>query len=114
MQIILGLTADVVLAGKKKKKVTARVDTGATKSSIDTKLAAEIGFGDEIKTTTIKQAHGLSKRPVVRGLIKLSGLEIASEFTLADRSHMKYKLLIGQNILKAGNFMIDPSREKIA
>ncbi len=113
-QVVLGLTVEVVLVGKTKKNVTARVDTGATKSSIDTKLAAEIGFGAAIKTTTIKQAHGLSKRQVVRGLIQLNGRDITSEFTLADRAHMKYKLLIGQNILKDGNFLIDPNKEKTA
>ena len=36
--------------------------------------------------------------------------EIKTDFTLADRSNMKYSVLIGQNILKQG-FLIDPSKE---
>ncbi|MBN2141880.1 ATP-dependent zinc protease, partial [Candidatus Woesearchaeota archaeon] len=39
--------------------------------------------------------------------IVLGGKEIESKFTLADRSHMKYPVLIGQNILRK-NFLIDP------
>ncbi len=31
-------------------------------------------------------------------------------FSIADRAHMKYKVLIGKNILKKG-FLIDPSKD---
>ena len=33
-----------------------------------------------------------------------------AECTVADRSHMKYKMLIGQNVLKKG-FIIDPEEK---
>ena len=33
-----------------------------------------------------------------------------SEFTIADRTHMKYKILVGQNILKEG-FLVDPMKK---
>lgn len=109
-RIILGLTTDVILLGQEKRKITARVDTGATKSSIDQKLAKDMDLGKPKRTTTIKQAHGSSERPVIRCKIRIAGLEIEPEFTIADRSHMKYKILIGQNILKKGNFLIDPNK----
>ncbi len=108
---VLGLVIKVILIGKKGQKVVAaRVDTGATKSSVDTNLAGEIGLGEEIDITTIKQVHGSSKRPVINGSIKIGEEQITSHFTLADRSHMKYKVLIGQNILKKGKFLIDPNK----
>ena len=44
-------------------------------------------------------------------MIKMNGLVIEAEFTLADRAHMNYPLLIGQNILKKGNFLIDPNKK---
>ena len=46
----------------------------------------------------------------MKAIVKIGDQEIEEEFTLADRSHMTYPVLIGQNILKKGNFMIDPNK----
>ena len=91
------------------KKVIAKIDTGATKSSIDTNLAAELRLGPVIKSKLVKSAHGSKLRPIIEATIELAGRTIKSEFTLADRAHMKYRILIGQNILKDG-FLIDPTK----
>ena len=107
---IIGLTAKVKIIGKKTSKtVIARIDTGATRSSVDAKLAARLLLGPVIKTTLVKSAHGNRIRPIIRVPIKMAGREIKAEFTIADREHMRYKALIGQNILRKG-FLIDPSR----
>ncbi len=109
-KIILGLTARVVLFGKNgKKEVIARVDTGATKSSIDRDLAKELDLGPTLTHTRIKSAHGTRYRPVVTSDVLIGGQMIHAEFNIAEREHMKYKVLIGQNILKKG-FLIDPSK----
>jgi hypothetical protein len=106
---IVGLTADIKLLGSKgSKTVVGRVDTGAEKSSVDLKLAAEVGLGTLVKTTIIKSAHGSTHRPVIRGKIIFAGKKMNAYFTVADRGHMKYRVLVGQNILKRG-FLIDPS-----
>jgi len=91
------------------KAVTAKIDTGATKSSIDTSLAAELRLGPVIKSKLVKSAHGSKLRPIIEATIELAGHKIKSEFTLADRAHMKYRILVGQNILKNG-FLIDPNK----
>lgn len=112
-KIIVGLTEKVTLissTGKKKKRVIARIDTGATKSSIDARLAAELSLGPVIKTKLVKSASGSKLRPVIKAKIKIVDKTINSEFTIADRSHMKYRVLVGQNILKSG-FLIDPSKK---
>jgi hypothetical protein len=107
----LGLTTSCVLFGKKKKKeIIVRVDTGATKSSIDEKLAQEIGVGPELKKTIVKSAHGTRQRSVIVVDIMIGGQMKNAEFTLADRAHLKYPVLIGQNVLKSG-YMIDPSKK---
>ena len=107
---IIGLSEKVTNYGKKKRKtVRARIETGATKSSIDVKLAAELNLGPVIKSKLVKSAHGNKLRPVIRGEVKLAGKKIKGEFTLADRTHMKYGCLIGQNLLKEG-FLINPSK----
>ena len=106
---IIGLTEKVIVIGKKKRKLTARIDTGATISSIDAKLAAGLSLGPIVRTKMVKSAHGSRSRPVVIVKIKIKNKTLESEFTIADRKHMKYAVLIGQNILKEG-FLIDPTK----
>ncbi len=109
---IIGLTAIVTLKGKtKKKRIKAKIDTGADKSSIDTRLASQLNLGPVIKTRKIWSAHGGMVRPVIKARIKINNKELTSDFTIADRAHMKYKVLIGKNILKKLNVLIDPNKK---
>ncbi len=109
-KVVIGLAEKVNLQySDGKKSVISKIDTGATKSSIDTNLAAELRLGPVIKSKLVKSAHGSKLRPIIEATIELAGKKIKSEFTLADRAHMKYRILIGQNILKNG-FLIDPTK----
>ncbi len=105
---ILGLTEEIIILGKTTKKLVARVDTGATASSIDSSLAEELELGPVVKSKIVRSASGVGKRPVMRVKVNIHGKEMEADFTVANRSHMTYKALIGQNILKDGKFMIDP------
>ena len=109
---VIGFIETITVSGNnhKKKKLKARIDTGAEKSSMDARLAAELSLGPIIKRKLITSAHGHTVRPVMEARIELSKKNIKSEFTIADRSHMKYKVLIGQNILRKG-FLIDPMKK---
>ncbi|MBU0459441.1 MAG: RimK/LysX family protein [Nanoarchaeota archaeon] len=111
-RVILGLTERVTIIGANgEKEVTARIDTGATASSIDISLAEELGLNATVdRFKIVKSASGTKKRSVVMVKIKLNGAVIEEDFTLAERSHMTYPILIGQNILKKGNFLIDPNK----
>ncbi len=108
---VIGLTEKVVIKSPqgKEKEVSARIDTGATTSSIDVGLAADLKLGPILKSKFIKSASGQGLRAVVRASITLEDKEVETEFTLADRSNMKYDVLVGQNILTKG-FLIDPSK----
>ena len=109
-KIVIGLAEKVnVYCDGTRKNVISKIDTGATKSSIDTNFAAELKLGPVIKSRLVKSAHGSKLRPIIEATIELAGKKIKSEFTLADRAHMKYRILIGQNILKDG-FLIDPTK----
>ena len=108
---ILGIAEKVYFKANGKKPILAKIDTGATKSSIDIKLAGKLKLGPVIKSKIIKSAHGSRLRPIVEAEITLEGKKIKTEFTLVDRSHMRYQVLIGQNILKHG-FLIDPLLER--
>jgi len=109
---VIGLSEEVIIFGpkNKKKKVMARIDTGATKSSIDIQLAADLALGPILKAALIRSASGTGLRPVVESRIEFADKDITAEFSLADRSHMKFPVLIGQNILKEG-FLVDPAKK---
>lgn len=112
-KIVLGLVEDITLEGEKgNKKLRARIDTGAQNSSIDQTLAAELKLGPIIKNKAIRQSHGRSIRPVVNVNCLLCRKKLRGEFTIADRSEMKYRVLVGQNLLKKG-FIIDPLKPSV-
>ncbi|MBL7100320.1 MAG: ATP-dependent zinc protease [Nanoarchaeota archaeon] len=103
---VIGLVEKIQINGR---EVIARIDTGAEHSSLDKDFATTLNLGPVITTISIKSANGKEKRPVVEAEIKIKNKTLNSRFNIADREHMKYKALIGQNILKEG-FLIDPSK----
>ena len=106
---VVGMVEVVTLYGEKHQKtLLARIDTGATRSSVDDTLAKELQLGPTIKTRLVKAAHGTRRRPIMKVRVKLAGHTMSAEFNVADRSHMKFKVLIGRNVLRRG-FLIDPS-----
>ncbi|MCH8067574.1 MAG: ATP-dependent zinc protease [Nanoarchaeota archaeon] len=111
-KIIVGLTENIELRSNNgnKKQVMAKVDTGATRSSIDIKLASKLNLGPVIKSKMVKSASGTRLRPIIEAEIIIAGKKIRSEFTLADRTHMMYEVLIGVNVLKH-EFLVDPSKK---
>ena len=112
---LLGLTEPVTIFGGslKKKEVLAKIDTGATSSSVDLKLASELELGPIKKIKVVKSASGKGRRAVINLRIKLDGKIIEDEFTVAERKNLSCPVLIGQNILKKGNFLIDPNKPTI-
>jgi len=110
---ILGLIESVtVLSNSSNKKLLARIDTGATSSSIDKELAEKLSLGPGHRLTTIRSASGVEKREIVKIKVLLNGKTIEGEFSIADRAHMTYPVLIGQNVLRKGEFMIDPLKKR--
>ena len=106
-KIIIGPVEKIsIKCGGKTERYEARVDTGAASSSIDSKVVADLKLGPVLSVKKIRNAHGESLRPVVEAEIVLKRKKLKSIFTVADRSKMKYKILIGRNILKEG-FLID-------
>ncbi|MFP4424597.1 MAG: RimK/LysX family protein [Candidatus Woesearchaeota archaeon] len=108
---VVGLVEDVVVKGNngKSRTLKARIDTGATKSSIDKEIVDELELGPVLRRRMTRQASGVTWRPVIKASIELAGRKFKFQFTIADRSEMTYKILIGQNILKR-DFLIDPSK----
>jgi len=111
-RLILGLTEEILIRGlKRSEKVIARIDTGATSSSLDLKLAEKLHLKALENVKIVKSASGVGKRSVVHVNIIIHGKTMEGNFTVANRSHMTYSVLIGQNILKQGRFLVDPLKK---
>lgn len=88
------------------KTVKARIDTGASKCSIDVRLAQKLNLGPIIDVSETKNSHGMSIRPVVEATVKLKDKTNTVKFTITDRDNLKYPVLIGRNLLKQG-YIVD-------
>ncbi len=90
--------------------VKARIDTGATKSSIDQELVKKLKWGPVLGEKLVRNAHGSTTRKIIDGHITIAGKDVLEHFTVADRAHMRYPILIGRNVLRRG-FLIDPNKK---
>lgn len=108
--ILRSVEAVVLLAKPVPQQVQARVDTGATISSLDAALAHRLGLDRHpVREIWIRNAHGLSKRPVVRLRFMLAGQVREGDFSLISRSDLPYPVLLGRRSLKG--FLVDPAAE---
>ncbi len=100
---VIGYIEEVMVAGTAgSTQVMAKSDTGATRTSIDTKLAAEIGAGPIKSMTRVKSGSvkGGKARPVVDLVIGIGGNQHTVTASVEDRSHMQFPLLLGRDILE--------------
>lgn len=96
---------------KKFVSVSARIDTGALRSSIDRKLAEDLGLLEEKNILwrnkyKYRSAVGKQTRPVVGLTLRLAGRKIKTSASVANRSKMTTPLLIGRNDLDG--YLINP------
>lgn len=108
----IGITEKVKVLGKngRRIKLSAKIDTGATRTAIDRDLASSLGLltpENIYKYKKTKSAFGQSKRPVIKLVYWLAGRKIETLAGVAKRSHLKFPLLIGQKDLVG--FIIDPT-----
>jgi RimK family alpha-L-glutamate ligase len=108
---IIGYIEEVVVSGTSGSQPSlAKSDTGATRTSIDTRLAAEIGAGP-IKSMTRVKSGSMKRgkaRPVVDLVIGIGGRQHTVTASVEDRSHMDYPLLLGRDILE--HYRVDVRR----
>jgi hypothetical protein len=132
MSNVIGNHVDVAFAAFGDKTMKGKVDTGATICSLD---AVDINvdeqrnvvsfrcpsLSDNVISMPIKEIQtvrtadgGARRRPVVATAITINGQTLKSaEFNLNDRTDMDDKLLIGQNVLQACNFVINVHENEI-
>lgn len=127
---VLGNTVTVEFVAFGNRAAEGKVDTGATTSSLH---ATKIAVNEQRNTVTfhspalsdnmvtldlkgVQEVHsadaGGQPRPVVSLDVVIDGKQINdASFNLNDRGNMDTEILIGQNILKAGQFVIDPNKD---
>jgi alpha-L-glutamate ligase-like protein len=102
---------EIMIKNNKGKKITvlAKIDTGAWSSSIDERLAVDLGIYTSAKVIGRKRkisALGEEERPVIAATLWVAGKRIKTELSVADRSDLTYKIIIGRIDLQG--FLIDP------
>lgn len=132
-RIVLGRVEWVTMSSQN-IRIKARIDSGAATSSmhavkieekeIDGKRYVQFETLDEdnktyvllkevIKSARVKSATGgMESRYVISAQIKLGNREHEIKVNLTDREHMKYKFLVGRNLL-IGNYVVDVSQSRL-
>lgn len=123
---VLGSTAEVVFPAFN-KTITGKVDTGATTSSIDAHDIKIHGTSVTFKSPHLSNNSitlnvvgsqnvqsadgGDSPRPMVKFDINIGNDTLKDvTFNLNDRAHMDTPILLGQNVITAGKFIVDISK----
>lgn len=98
------------------ESVRAKVDTGADRTTVDRELASKLKLDPTGSKVKVKALGGsqLMERPLVGAAVTLKGKTFRLTVGVADRSQMRYRMIIGRDILRSGYFLIDPSRKKKA
>lgn len=108
------------------KPIEARVDTGATGSSL---AGDDVEISDSIiaftfngtryrchatRTADIKSASGTNQRPIVKFDIEINGVILNNvDFSITSREDMKFDALLGRNTLAAAGVLINPALGEI-
>lgn len=88
----------------------ARIDTGASSSSIDTELAEDLGLDlDNAPTITVRSSLGEEERPVVGVGLQIAGQAAPMRASVSDRSDLDEKVLLGRDDLNGASVAVGQS-----
>lgn len=107
---VLGIIEKVQLIGAsgEEKEVSAKIDTGAWRTTISFDLADKLGIESSKQEKVVKSGLGSEKRVITPLSFKLRRERIDTEVFVSDRSNLKYQMIVGRRDLKS--FIIDPSK----
>ena len=115
------------------ERVHAKVDTGAYRSALhyqkltvrkaDGKQELVVTFAmgrkrtkvvfHEFQLVTVKSSTGhRTERYLITTTVKLNAHVVRTQFTLFDRSDMKYQVLLGRKFMQ-GRFVVDVARKNV-
>lgn len=105
-RITIGLIEEVILEDG--NSYLAKIDTGADSSSVDKSVVESLGDKPILAHKYIRSALGRDKRPIISVGISIKGLNCVEDFTVSDRKNLRYKILIGKDIMRKERFLVDP------
>ena len=138
---LLGRRERIDLPALGLRGVVAKVDTGAYTSAIhcdEVRLAPDPATGrpvlhvrlldpehpatdgrplafQEFDQRLIRSSNGeVQERYVIKTVVRLYGKNFTTEFSLADRSDLRYPVLLGRALLRQGRFVVDVARRDLS
>ncbi len=78
--------------------VSAKLDTGADRCSIDEGLAEALGL-EVVGETTVRNAMGKQKRNLYFAVVEIDEVSYDLELTGSDRTLLKHPVLIGLDVI---------------
>jgi hypothetical protein len=109
---LASIHADIVRVEKKKKGDADEVVVFDLEDTVGKKYRLNRPI---VKWVSIKRkgVAGYIKRPVIKMKFCIGGKRIEGRVNLANRGRFLYPVLIGRNILKTGDFLVDPKKKFI-
>lgn len=132
-KLTIGRLEYIELVGLGIPRVEAKIDTGAYTSAIhfqrikirkvddQRRLVVLFQMGGHrkikvfrrFKRVTVRSSNGeASRRYMIKTRVRLNGHVVNAQFTLFDRSDMKYQVLLGRKFLR-GRFVVDVSGKNL-
>ncbi len=137
-KLLIGRRERINLPELKLENLDAKVDTGAYTSSLHCHNISVVTkdkikylqfnlldprhsqYGKKVfkfsnfKQKKVKSSNGESEtRYIIKTVVGIYGMDIETEFSLSDRSEMKYPVLLGRKFIKKA-FMVDVTKTNVA
>jgi hypothetical protein len=110
---VIGIIEEVTVRGPSGDvQVRAKIDTGASRTSLDTDLAKRLGLGPVERRvhTRSAAAERPEERDVVKAIVVIDGREFEAHATVTDRRDMRYHMIVGMDVLRHSRFLINPRK----
>jgi hypothetical protein len=110
---VIGIIQEVLVRGPGGEiQVRAKIDTGASRTSLDTALAKKLGLGPVERRvhTRSAAAERPEERDVVRATVIIDGRPFDAHVTITDRKDMRYHMIVGMDVLRHSGFLISPRK----
>ena len=99
---------EILDANRNRHLTMAKIDTGAYRSTVCKNLAEKLGLDKVIGRKKVKGALGAEERPIINLSFVMDKHLVSTETFIADRSEMKYDIIVGRKDLK--RFLVDPAK----
>ncbi|PJA63960.1 MAG: hypothetical protein CO160_01160 [Candidatus Portnoybacteria bacterium CG_4_9_14_3_um_filter_43_11] len=99
---------EILDANRNRHLTMAKIDTGAYRSTVCKNLAEKLGLNKVISRKKVKGALGAEERPIINLSFVMDKRLVSTETFIADRSEMKYDIIVGRKDLK--RFLVDPAK----